>query len=76
MHSLLFEEETKAKLIDKIHLKREAYKVFGMPADDLLRERDQNIYNDFDFYQILLKDFLTSNEGEEGTQAANDAEDD
>ena len=47
-----------------------------MPADDLLRERDQNIYNDFDFYQILLKDFLTSNEGEEGTQAANDAEDD
>ena len=47
-----------------------------MPADDLLRERDRNIYNDFDFYQILLKDFLTSNEGEEGTQAANDAEDD
>jgi hypothetical protein len=37
--------------------------VFGYGADDITKQTDKEIYNDFDFYQILLKDFLTSNEG-------------
>ncbi len=59
---MLNEEETKAKLVDKLHLKRDSYKVLGRAADDILNERDNNIYNDFDFYQMMLKDFLNSNE--------------
>jgi hypothetical protein len=30
--------------------------------DNLTQERDHNIYNDFDFYQTLLKDFLEMND--------------
>jgi protein AATF/BFR2 len=28
----------------------------------LTNERDEEIYNDFDFYQALLKDFLATND--------------
>jgi hypothetical protein len=38
--------------------------VFGRPVSDLTQDRDPNIYNDFDFYQVLLKDFLASNDTE------------
>jgi hypothetical protein len=48
--------------MDKAHLKRESYRVLGRKADDLTNERDTNIFNDFDFYQMLLKDFLATND--------------
>lgn len=48
-------------MIKKSQLKRESYKVFGHGMVDLTKESDSNIFNDFDFYQILLKDFLANN---------------
>jgi protein AATF/BFR2 len=49
-------------LIEKTQLKREAYKVLGRPHSDLTVDRVFNIYNDYDFYQALLKDFLANND--------------
>lgn len=51
-------------MIEKTQLKREAYKVLGRPHGDLTNDRDENIYNDFDFYQALLKDFLANNDSQ------------
>ena len=38
--------------------------------------KDLEIYNDADFYQTLLKDFLASNESNGPTQQAEDGQDD
>ena len=71
VNSILHEEDSKQKLIEKSHLKRDHYRVIGRKADDLTNDRDRNIYNDFDFYQILLKDFLASADGGEDNAGAN-----
>ena len=39
-------------------------------AADLTNDRDQNIYNDHDFYTVLLSDFLAMND--EGAEEAAD----
>ena len=39
-------------------------------ASDLANERDKNIYNDHDFYTVLLSDFLAMND--EGNEDGND----
>lgn len=73
MNSLVSEEESKQRLLDKAHLKREHYRVLGRRAEDITLTRDSSIYNDFDFYQLLLKDFLASadsGEGEDGRYGA------
>ena len=36
--------------------------MLGRGPDDLHSASDANIYNDQDFYQLLLGDFLTANE--------------
>jgi len=38
------------------------YRVFGRTGEDYHRETDPQIYNDFDFYQVLLSDFLQAHE--------------
>ena len=65
------------KLIDKTQLNREHFRIIGRPAADLTMDRDPNIYNDFDFYQGLLKDFLGGSTGESagGNGINNDADD-
>ena len=55
-------------------MKREAYKVFGKPAETLTEEKDSQIYNDHDFYQLMLKDFLVANEAGAETGADSDPE--
>ena len=47
--------------------------MLGHAAENLHQDRDPNLYNDYDFYQILLGDFLQANEdadanSEEGSQ--------
>jgi hypothetical protein len=59
----LGEEDSRTKLIEKSHLKRDHYRVLGRKADDITQDKDSNIFNDYDFYQTLLKDFLASNDG-------------
>lgn len=49
--------------------------MFGRPTADLTREKDEEIYNDFDFYQGLLKDFLSSNDVDTGNQGPGNEED-
>ena len=36
-----------------------------MAANDILRESDDQIYNDHEFYQQLLSDFLAAHEYDE-----------
>ena len=61
---MLHDEESKTKMLEKTQLKRDAYKVFGRSHDNLTADRDENIYNDYDFYQALLKDFLANNDSQ------------
>jgi hypothetical protein len=43
------------------------YSVLGQEtAVDLEKERDSNIYNDQDFYTVLLSDFLAMNDEGQG----------
>ena len=70
------EDQSRAKVVAKAQLKRDAYKVFGKPTSDLNNEQDDQIFNDFDFYQVLLKDFLASNEDEEENTGAAGYDDD
>lgn len=63
MKTIFNDEESKRKVIEKTQLKRETFKIFGTATDDLTVESNENIFNDFDFYQTLLKDFLLVNDG-------------
>ena len=62
VRSMMGNEESKARIIEKTQVKRDTYRVLGRPAEDLHKERDADIFNDFDFYQVLLSDFLQTNE--------------
>ena len=64
-------EESKSRIIEKTQLKRETFRVLGRPVSDLHNEKDVQIYNDFDFYKVLLADFLQSNDIE-GDEKDND----
>ena len=65
----------KEKLIEKSQLKRDNYKIFGMPMTTFTEERDTNIYNDYEFYQNMLKDFLASSGEVEEENQLNGGED-
>ena len=65
VRSLMTNEESKARIIEKTQMKRDTYRVLGRPVEDLHKEKDACIFNDFDFYQVLLSDFLQSNELED-----------
>ena len=62
---MLENEETRAKLIERTRSKRDTYRVLGRSAEDLHRTTDVNIFNDHDFYQVLLSDFLQNNDENE-----------
>lgn len=60
--------------VQKTQYKRDTYSVLGQSsAADLTNDRDQNIYNDHDFYTVLLSDFLAMNDegAEEGADGGN-----
>jgi hypothetical protein len=65
VNSLVMEPANLAKLVEKSKLKKDNLKPLGRLASDHMQanERDEHIYNDHDFYQSLLKDFLASNDG-------------
>ena len=52
------DEESKQKLIVKANTKRDMYRVLGKDTSDIQNEVDPQIYNDHEFYQQLLSDFL------------------
>lgn len=77
--SLLTEEDNRKRLFSKLHTRTDAHKLFGrLHSDTLTQEKvDKQIYNDHDFYQALLKDFLAaSTGGGESAQQTNDNNDD
>eukprot|EP00347_Sterkiella_histriomuscorum_P006693 403351797 len=63
VNSIFNEQDSRQKLREKSNLKRDHYRILGRKADDLANEKDPNIFNDFDFYQVLLKDFLANADG-------------
>lgn len=73
VNQLMQETDSKQKLVAKSQQKRETYRVLGKEAQTTLDETDVQIYNDHDFYQQLLSDFLAAHEGEDEGQ---DGEDD
>ena len=69
--------ESKNRLIEKTRSKRDTYRILGRGAEDLHQMTDANIYNDHDFYQVLLSDFLQTQQGEndDGDQDGEDGHD-
>ena len=55
---LMSSEESMKRLVQKTRAKRDTYRVMGRGAEDLHQTEDADIYNDHDFYQVLLSDFL------------------
>ena len=53
--------KNKQKLIQKAQTKSKAFKVFGKPANSIHDMVDKEIYDDSDFYQMFLKDYLSLN---------------
>jgi protein AATF/BFR2 len=70
VNSMLSQTDQHKRIIDKTQLKREVYRVLGHGPEDFHQERDSNIYNDQDFYQVLLGDFLQQNE-DDGSEEEN-----
>ena len=62
VNALLANEESRTRLVERTRSKRETYRVLGRSAEDLHSTTDVNIYNDHDFYQVLLSDFLQNND--------------
>ena len=65
VNTLLQNKDSLGRLVDKTKLKRDTYRVYGRPAEDLHETKDVNIYNDEDFYQVLLSDFLQTQQGDD-----------
>ena len=74
---MINDQDNYKKILDKTQMKRDQYRIFGRPAADLTQDRDPQIYNDFDFYQAILKDFLATNDSASGSSNGlnNDADD-
>ncbi len=63
VRSLTGDPENRKRLIDKVHTSDGKLAPFGrLASEHLTGGKDLEIYNDGDFYQTLLKDFLASNE--------------
>lgn len=62
VYSLMNEAGNKAKMLERSRVSKD--KVFGLLPSEQLAQEDRDVYNDNDFYQALLKDFLATNEGE------------
>jgi len=52
------------------------YRVLGTPAENMHQDRDPNIFNDYDFYQILLSDYLQANDDANVNSEENSQEED
>ena len=80
VYSLMNEPANRARLIDKARQKKEhsSQRPFGRMASDHISgiDKDENIYNDNEFYQALLKDFLATNESGNGGQGQTEDADD
>jgi hypothetical protein len=65
--------------MDRLHTRQAdgGLKQFGrLVSEQLAGGKDLEIYNDADFYQTLLKDFLASNESNGPSHQAEDGQDD
>ena len=68
-------DESRKRLIEKTRAKRDNYRIMGRSAEDLHNTVDANIYNDHDFYQVLLSDFLqAAGEGKDDDDDGHDSE--
>lgn len=60
---IIGDKELMAKAVEKTQGKRDSYRVLGSSnIADSLETRDPNLFNDHDYYQLLLNDFLSSND--------------
>ena len=73
VNSLLANEESRNRLIEKSQAKRDTYRILGRGVEDLHKTSDANIYNDHDFYQVLLSDFLQASGEQEDDAVAEGA---
>lgn len=63
VQTIIKDQHVFKQAVQKTQYKRDTYSVLGQSnASDLANERDQNIYNDHDFYTVLLSDFLAMND--------------
>ena len=62
--------ENKQFIDTRTHQKHEIYRILGKPVDSINEKLDFQIYDDYEFYQSLLKDMLSSS----GMVSNNDSE--
>lgn len=63
VRTIVKDKQVFSQAVQKTQYKRETYSVLGQrKAEDLANDRDKNIYNDHDFYSVLLSDFLAMND--------------
>ena len=55
----------------KTKRKREKFRILGKPISSFIEDEDDNIYDDTDFYEFLLKEFLSSQEVDESQNLNN-----
>lgn len=73
VYSLMNEAGNKAKMLERSRTGKD--KVFGLLPSEQMALEDRDVYNDNEFYQALLKDFLASNEGDQQAQGATGEDD-
>ena len=60
---IINDQELMAKATEKTQGKRDSYRVLGSSnIAESLETKDPNLFNDHDYYQLLLNDFLSSND--------------
>lgn len=52
-----------SRTLTKSQQKRDTYRILGsMDGEQALKQNDENIFNDHDYYQLVLNDFLSGND--------------
>ena len=55
--------DLRSKAVQKTQMKRDTYRVLGSRnAQSALETSDPEVFNDHDFYQLMLNDFLSQND--------------
>ena len=73
VQDVMGDEEMLKKAIMKSQLKRETYRILGSTdAEEALKMSDLNLFNDHDYYQLLLNDFLSMNDKQAETTDTKD----
>lgn len=62
------------RLVDRSQQKREVFRILGKNAEDMHEQSNAHIFNDGDYYQLLLSEFLHGGNDDENPLEGDDKE--